>query len=101
MASYELSPVALEDILQIQEFIARDNVGAAEQLVEQVFRAFEHLPEWPRSGHTRVDLTPRKVLFWPVGSCLVVYCEGLKSSEVQIVAVLHGARDLLKILEER
>ena len=101
MASYELSPAALEDILQIQEFIARDNLGAAEQLVEDLFRAFEHLSEWPRSGHTRADLTPREVLFWPVGSYLIVYCENLNSSEVQIVAVLHGARDLLKILDHR
>lgn len=101
MPFYELSPLALEDLLQIQEFIAQDNPDAAEHLIEQFFSAFEYLAQWPRSGHTRVDLTPRNVLFWPVSSYLVVYRQNEGSSEVQVVAVLHGARDLPVILKER
>jgi plasmid stabilization system protein ParE len=101
MPSYELSPLALEDLLQIQEYIARDNPNAAEQTIAQFFSAFEHLAHWPRSGHNRTDLTPRNVLFWPIGSYLIVYRPNEKSREVQIVAVLHAARDLSAILKER
>jgi plasmid stabilization system protein ParE len=101
MSSYELSPLAIEDLLQIQEFIARENTNAADQLVEQFFSAFEHLAQWPRSGHTRADLTPRDVLFWPVGSYLIVYQRNEENSKVQIVAVLHAARDLPAIPTDR
>ncbi|HKI11628.1 MAG TPA: type II toxin-antitoxin system RelE/ParE family toxin [Candidatus Acidoferrum sp.] len=101
MASYEISPLALEDLLHIQEYIAQDNPIAAEQLIEQFFSAFDHLAQWPHSGHTRADLTPRNVLFWPVGSYLIVYRHNEEFAEVQIVAVLHAARDLPAILPDR
>src|SRR5271157_1108687 len=101
MPSYEISPLALDDLLHIQEYIAQDNPSAAEQVIEQFFSAFDHLAQWPRSGHIRADLTPRNVLFWPVGSYLIVYRQNEESREVQIVAVLHAARDLPAILTER
>jgi plasmid stabilization system protein ParE len=101
MSSYVISPLALEEMVKIQVFIARDNPHAAEDLVEQFFSAFEHPARWPRSGHTRTDLTPRNVLFWPLGSDLIVYTEKVRSGDVLIVAVLHGARDLPGILEEK
>ncbi|HKM79733.1 MAG TPA: type II toxin-antitoxin system RelE/ParE family toxin [Candidatus Acidoferrum sp.] len=101
MPSLELSPLALEDLLQIQEYIALDDPDAAEQVIEQFFSAFEHLAQWPRSGHIRTDLTPRNVLFWPVGSYLIVYQRNEEKPEVQIVAVLHAARDLPAILTDR
>jgi plasmid stabilization system protein ParE len=101
MPSYEISPLALEDLFHIQEHIAQDNPIAAEQVIEQFFSAFEHLAQWPRSGHTRIDLTPHNVLFWSVGSYLIVYRQNERTAEVQIVAVLHAARDLPAILMDR
>jgi plasmid stabilization system protein ParE len=101
MPSYEISPLALEDLLHIQEYFAQDNPIAAEQVIEQFFSAFEHLAQWPRSGHTQTDLTPRNVLFWPAGSYLIVYRQNEETTEVQIAAVLHAARDLSAILMDR
>ena len=50
-------------------------------------------------GHTRRDVTERDVQFWPVGSYLVVYAKLL--DKLQIVAVLHGARDIPEVIRKR
>ncbi len=78
-----------------------DSPVAAEQLIEQFFSAFEHLAKWPRSGHSRRDLTSKPVLFWPLSSYLIVYRQHEVASMIQIVAVLHAARDVPTILEDR
>jgi|SRR5580704_9893839 plasmid stabilization system protein ParE len=101
MPSYEISPLALDDLLDIQEFISRDHPTAAEHLIDNFFAAFDRLAEWPSTGHSRIDLTRRDVLFWPVGSYLIIYRENRNLAEIQIVSVLHAARDLLSILPNR
>ena len=101
MHRYELSPEAVDDLLNIQEFVPADSPAAADRLVEEFFSTFEHLAAWPRSGHSRVDLTERPVLFWPVGSYLIVYHLRDDYELVQIVAVLLAARDVPAILEDR
>jgi len=99
MAEYLLSPEALDDLQSIREFIALDSPTGAEQMLDELFAAFEKLAEWPRQGHTRPDLTDRKVRFWPVASYLVVY-RGDRTP-LQIVAVLHGARDVPTVMRDR
>ena len=99
MPSYEFSPEALNDLEIIRDFIAIDNVEAAERLIDQFFEAFEQLAAWPKTGHARTDLTLKNVSFWPVGSYLVVYRD--YSDGIQIVAVLHGSRDVPSILSDR
>jgi plasmid stabilization system protein ParE len=73
MAAYVLSPDALEDLQAIWDYIAMDNITAADKLEDEFFAAFERLARRPRMGHTRSDLTQRDVRFWPVGSYLIVY----------------------------
>jgi antitoxin ParD1/3/4 len=99
MPGYVISPEALEDLQNIQDFIALDNPKAAERVIEQLFAAFESLAKFPHKGHLRPDLTKRNVRFWPVGSYLVVYRVTRRS--LQVAAILHGARDVLRVLEMR
>ncbi|GAC1689217.1 MAG: type II toxin-antitoxin system RelE/ParE family toxin [Candidatus Acidiferrum sp.] len=99
MASYELSPESLQDLQSIWDYIASDNSAAADHIVDEFFEAFDRLAQWPESGHTRPDLTERKVLFWPIRSYLIVYRE--RTPGVQIVAILHGSRDIPSILQAR
>lgn len=96
---YELSPEALDDLQLIQGFIALDSSEAAERVIDQFFDTFARLAEWPKTGHARPDLTSRDVRFWPVGSYLVVYRE--RSGGIQVVAVLHGSRDIPSVLNSR
>lgn len=99
MSAYVLSPEALQDLQGVWDFIATDSANAADKFLDELFDAFEKLAEWPRQGHVRTDLTERDVLFWPVGSYLVVYRADRKPLE--IVAILHGARDIPTVMRER
>jgi len=99
MPLYKVSPEALDDLQLIGDFIALDSVDAAERVIDQFFETFEQLAAWPKTGHVRTDLTSKNVRFWPVGSYLVVYRD--HSDGVQIVAVLHGSRDVPSVLDAR
>jgi len=57
------------------------------------------LAEMPGKGHVREDLTDDEVLFWPVYRYLVVYRPG--TAPLEVVRVLHGARDVERILDKR
>lgn len=99
MAAYVLSPDALQDLQDIWDYVALDNENAADQLEDDFFSAFEKLARQPRMGHTRKDLTERDVRFWPTGSYLIVYRE--TTGALQIVAVLHGSRDIPEVMRKR
>jgi len=96
MPNYLLSPEALDDLQNIWDYIAADNVEAADRVIEELFEAFVHLAQWPASGHTRRDVTKQGVRFWPVRSYLVVY--RFETAPLQIVTILHGARDIPSIV---
>jgi plasmid stabilization system protein ParE len=99
MSAYVLSPDALQDLQEIWDYIANDNAHAADEVLDDLFNAFESLVLWPRQGHSRSDLTHGNVRFWPVDSYLVVYRE--TATALQIVAILHGARDIPKVIGSR
>jgi toxin ParE1/3/4 len=99
MFPYVLSPEVLQDLQDIWDFIASDNPVAADKLEDEFFEAFEMLAKHPRMGHVRSDLTPRDVRFWPVGEYLIVYRSF--PAPLQVVAVLHGARDVAEVIRRR
>jgi len=50
-------------------------------------------------GHNRQDLTELPVLFWPVGSYLIIY--RAEHRPIEIVAVTQGSRDVPAFLRRR
>jgi plasmid stabilization system protein ParE len=93
VSRFKLTPEARFDLHSIWEFIARDNMDAADRVMERFETAFQLLARFPRKGHKRDDVhTSEPVLFWPVGSYVMVYRPEPK--QVLIVRVFHGARDL-------
>jgi antitoxin ParD1/3/4/toxin ParE1/3/4 len=50
-------------------------------------------------SHKREDLTQYPVLFWPVGSYLVIYRAEVRP--IEIVAVTQSARDIPAFLHRR
>jgi toxin ParE1/3/4 len=96
MSAYVLSRDADADLNQIWEFIAQDNIEAADRWIEKLFDAFESLARTPGMGHLRRDLTTHAVLFWPVGAYLIVY--RVQPEQIEIVAVTQGGRDVPSFL---
>ena len=99
MSGYVLGAGADLDLDEIWEFIAADNVAAADRWVGELFDVFDALGQSPGMGHRRGDLTPHPVLFWPIGAYLVIYRAG--RSPIEIVAVTQGSRDIPTFLGRR
>src|SRR5277367_2046786 len=99
MSKYVVSVEAKTDLAEIWEYVAQDNLGAADRWIARLREAFETLARAPGIGHERADLTELRVLFWPVGEYLIIY--RAKQGQVEIVAVTQGARDIPSFLERR
>jgi plasmid stabilization system protein ParE len=56
VTSYILSIEADLDLDGIWEYIAADNIDAADRWIEKLFEAFEALRQTPGMGHRREDL---------------------------------------------
>ncbi len=96
MKRYQLTPAAEADLGEIFDHIRADNPGAARRVLVRIREAMRRLTEFPRMGHVREDLADRSLRFWPVYSYLIVYRPA--SRPLQIIRVLHGARDVRRIL---
>jgi antitoxin ParD1/3/4/toxin ParE1/3/4 len=97
MNDFILSPQAFRDIDEIWEFIAEDNLDAADRVRDEIFTACEKLAEMPGMGHLREDLADEPLRFWRVYSYLIIYRPD--SQPLEIVRVLHGARDISTLLQ--
>ena len=63
MTQYILSEDADRDLDDIWDYIAEDNIDAADQWVARLFDAFDAIGNTPGIGHKREDLTlPGSVL---------------------------------------
>lgn len=102
MSSYALTPLAKADVFEIWSYVAEDSVNAANRVEQASYDACAFLAEAPLRGHVRRDLTDRPLRFWVLTrypNYTVVYEPETKT--LRIVAVLHGKRNLRRILRER
>ena len=99
MSGYVLSEDADLDLDDIWEYIAQDNIDAADRWIGKLFDAFEAIGQTPGIGHKREDLTAYPVLFFPVGAYVIIY--RASRPPVEIVAVTQGARDIPSFLQRR
>jgi antitoxin ParD1/3/4/toxin ParE1/3/4 len=96
MSGFKLSPQAFRDTDEIWEFIAQDNLDAADRVRDEIFGMCERLAQMPGMGHLREDLADEPLRFWPVYSYLIIYRP--ETHPLEIVRVLHGARDVQRLL---
>jgi len=96
---YVVAPGAESDLQQIWRYLLGEaGLAVANQIQGELVDAFEGLSDVPGKGHRRQDLTHRDVLFFSVYQYMIVYRQG---SMVEIVAVLHGKRDVKRLLKTR
>ncbi len=100
MRRYTLAPAAARDLVEIWRYIQKESSRSTAERVETVIREkMVLLAGEPGAGHLRRDLTSADVRFFPVYSYLIVYRPGTKP--LQVVAILHGARDVARLLLQR
>ena len=91
-----ITPAADRDVEEIAAYIGRDNATAAQRFISAAMAAFQGLLEMPNIGSRVVTDDPRlgRLRHRRVprfGNYLVFY--RVMDQAVEIVRVLHGARD--------
>jgi plasmid stabilization system protein ParE len=88
MSAYAVTPLAKADIFS-------DRVERA------IYEACEFVAASPERGHSRPDLTTRLLRFWTLTrfpNYSIVYRP--ETMPIEIVTVLHGKRDIRRILTQ-
>jgi plasmid stabilization system protein ParE len=98
MKKYVLGKFVESDLDCIWEYIAQDNIEAADRWIAKLFDSFQTIANTPGMGHTREDLTSLPVCFWPLGAYLILYRH---TEQVEIIAVTQEARDIPRFIRQR
>lgn len=91
MSRYRLTTLAQADIDSAWLYIAKERPSAADRFVDRLRRHFELLAENPLIGESRNDLA-EGVRQSTVSNYVILH--RFAAERVQIVRVIHGARDV-------
>jgi plasmid stabilization system protein ParE len=94
-------PAAAEDLKEIHDYIGSQSQAYAGAMIDRIVAAIDDLSGFPRKGHPVDDPGVRgmEVREWIVHPYRVVY--RTKYDHVVILAIVHGARQLGRVLKER
>lgn len=98
MKRFLLSPAATADVEQIEAFLDEHAPHATAAVLAALADAMRRIAATPGIGHLREDLADEPLRFHSVWSYLVLY---RLTDPVEIVRVLHGARDVARELRGR
>ncbi len=98
-----IRPRARLDVVELATYIGNDSVAAANHFLDATEATFEFLAEWPEIGAvypTKNDRLSGLRVFRVKGfpNHLVFYLE--RQNGIEIVRVVHGARDLDAALQD-
>src|SRR5689334_6322404 len=97
MNRYILSPLASADLREIHDHIAEQDLDAALDAITRLELACEKLAKMPEMGRRRKELG-RTIRSLAVGRYVIFY--RIVKDGVEIIRVLHGARDIKTILAD-
>lgn len=96
MKQFRVSAAARSDLDDIWLYIAPDNIEAADRLINAIVLRFPKLAATPQLGRQRSELSAQLRSF-PVG-CYIIFYRPMADG-IEVVRVLHGARDLPPLFE--
>jgi len=91
MSAARLKPLARQDLLDIEEFIAEDNPIAAVEFTDMLQQKCDSLAANPYIGVTRSDLVTSLRMF-PIRDYLIFYLP--TGGGVDIARIVHASRDI-------
>ena len=91
MARITQRPLAAADILDIWDHIAEDSIEQADRWVDKLDAKFKLIATQPLMGRARDELAADLRSF-PFGRYVIFYMP--MGSGIDVVRVLHGARDI-------
>lgn len=83
---------AIDDLADIHAYIAMDNPAAADAVVLGLLSAFDRTMEFPEIGRAADEILPGLRILTR-GSYLLLYRLDQQAQSIDLVRVVHGARD--------
>jgi plasmid stabilization system protein ParE len=99
MLAIEFSPAARKDLVEIWQYIADEDIDAADRLVERIHDAVQKLAVLRNIGHRRADLPNPTYRAWTVTPYVIVH--RTTSRDLVVVRVVHGRRDFRQVFRAR
>lgn len=91
MPTVQKLPKAYEDLFEIWDFIAADNIAAADTWIDKLDAQFLLLAYHPLIGRAREELT-KDLRSFPLGRYVIFYMPD--TNGITVVRVIHSARDI-------
>ena len=88
---------ALADLREIRDFVAKDSPTYAARLASRLVEAPRRLAQFDKSGQRVPEFDQDHIRELPVGSYRLIYV--VRNGTCYIVAVVHGSRDLERVLK--
>jgi plasmid stabilization system protein ParE len=88
---------AIADLDEIWDYIAADNIDAADNMRDNIRIAVGLLAEFPNLGRQRRDVANPKYLFWNVPPYVIGYY--FDGENMTVARIFHGSRDAGRILD--
>jgi toxin ParE1/3/4 len=97
MPPIRISPRASSHLIEIWSYIADDSAANADAFIDKLHAKMKFLASHSGSGRGREELAPG-ILSFPFGRYIIFY--HARRDAIEIVRVLHGARDIRTIFED-
>ncbi len=97
MKAFVLTEQAATDVDEIWEYVAENSIDTADRIRVALYGAMQKLADMPGMGHRRLDFADDQHRFWVVSPYVIVYRQD--TEPLQIIRVLHGARDIQSLFE--
>lgn len=95
MTRIEWTDPAIADLENIQAYIAKDSDEYADAIIERLILSVDQLELFPESGRRVPESPDPKIRELLIENYRIMYRQ--RKGTVQILAVLHGARNLAQI----
>jgi toxin ParE1/3/4 len=86
------SPLAIDRVSEIAEYIAQDNPAAAEKWIDTIFAKVEQLKSFPESGRILPEVNSRTIRALNYSNYRIIY--RIEEKQLSILTVRHGKQIL-------
>lgn len=99
MAEIRWTLTAAEDLRQLEDWISRDSPLNAVDFIDRLIEAVEALAGTPLMGRVVPEFRDERIRELIFRGYRIVYLRS--AGPVSVLGVVHGARDLLRLIGER
>jgi len=96
VSKFELSRQALRDLEKIRRRLHHEaSIAVADMVEDAIFAGIAEVARLSMIGHRRADMRDKSLLFYYVYEYAIIF---RRQPEVFVLRVIHGARDMPRVL---